>query len=454
MSLVRYFGYKDSGVEWLGEVPEAWEVKPLRRFTCLVQTGPFGSQLHADEYIAGGIPVINPVHLIDGMIIPNEDMTVGPNVVDRLGHQRLRVGDVIFSRRGELGRCALVTEAEAGWLCGTGSMILRLRGNDYSAEYLSHFLSLDLLRQYFESFSIGAIMNSLSSETLLAMPMVVPSINEQHSIETFLKTEKVKIDLLVEEQRRLIELLKEKRQAVISHAVAKGLDPDVPMKSSGVDWIREVPVHWEVIPIKHLCSLLKDGTHLPPPRVDSGIPLLSVRNLVDGSFVLRDDDSMISIESYAELCQAYIPRTGDVLLAIVGATLGKTAIVPNGLGSFHIQRSVAIFRTRPGILMNRFLSFVFQSSNFQSLLWEYAGYSAQPGIYLGTLKNFAVPLPSVEEQVAVVDFLDRRIAELDDLVTEAALAVDLLQERRTALISAAVTGKIDVRGLVAEESIA
>jgi len=118
---------KDSGVEWLGEVPEHWGVAPLRRMDCLVQTGPFGSQLHAHEYVHGGTPIVNPTHMVNGRIVPTEDATVTSDVVARLPHQRLANGDVVFSRRGELGRCALVTDKEEGWLCGTGSMILRLR---------------------------------------------------------------------------------------------------------------------------------------------------------------------------------------------------------------------------------------------------------------------------------------------------------------------------------------
>lgn len=215
---------KPSGIEWLGDVPAQWEVKPLRRFSCLVQSGPFGSQLHADEYVSGGTPVINPVNMVNQAIIPSEEITVTQEVLDRLPHQRLRAGDVIFSRRGELGRCALVTEAEEGWLCGTGSMILRLHHADYHAGYLSRFLSLNVMRQYFESFSVGAIMDSLSSATLLAMPMLVPPVGEQATISTFIDTETARFDSLVAEAQRAITLLRERRTALISAAVTGQID--------------------------------------------------------------------------------------------------------------------------------------------------------------------------------------------------------------------------------------
>jgi type I restriction enzyme S subunit len=305
----------------------------------------------------------------------------------------------------------------------------------------------------FDYYSTNTALPSMTKGALSSHLVVRPPLLEQAQIADFLDHETAKIDELVAEQRRLMELLKEKRQAVISHAVTKGLNPDAPMKPSGIEWLGEVPAHWEVVPLKHLCALIKDGTHLPPARVDDGVPLLSVRNLIDGKFVLRDDDSMIAEESYQELCRAFVPRTDDVLLAIVGATLGKTAVIPSGLGSFHIQRSVAIFRTRSELFRPQLLNFVFQSSSFQSLLWEQVGFSAQPGIYLGTLQEIRIPIPPVYEQNEIVESISSRTDELTELTAEAQRAIALLQERRTALISAAVAGQIDVRGFVASSAV-
>lgn len=172
--------------------------------------------------------------------------------------------------------------------------------------------------------------------------------------------------------------------------------------------------------------------------------MLSVRNIDGNNFGMREDDSLISEEDYFDLCRAFEPEPGDVLLAIVGATLGKAAIVPVGLGRFHIQRSVAIFRPRAH-LSSRWLHYCFLAGGFQRLLWEYTGFSAQPGIYLGTLANFKVPCPSGKEQSAIVAFLDEELAKLDQLRLQAEHAITLLKERRSTLIAAAVTGKIDVR---------
>jgi len=216
------------------------------------------------------------------------------------------------------------------------------------------------------------------------------------------------------------------------------------MRDSGVEWLGEVPEHWDVVPLKHQCCLLKDGTHLPPSRVDSGVPLLSVRNIVNGKFIFRDDDSNISEEEYQKLCKPFKPLKGDVLLAIVGATLGKVAIVEE-MSQFHIQRSLAIFRVNAESMTCETLANMFSSSNFQNLLWENVGFSAQPGIYLGTLENFCLPVPPLEEQIIINKYCSRKTNRLDILISKAENSIELIKERRTALISAAVTGKIDVR---------
>jgi type I restriction enzyme S subunit len=215
---------KPSGVEWLGDIPAHWEVVPLRHLGCEIQTGPFGSQLHADEYIEGGIPVVNPINLQDGRIVLSEDVTVSVSTADRLAHHRLRLGDVVFARRGELGRCARVGRAEVGWICGTGSMILRLRGDGCAASYLEGFLSLPQTRSYFKVQSIGSVMPSLSTPTLLGLPVCVPPLPEQRAVAAFLDRATAKIDAVVADAESAISLLTERRSALISAAVTGQID--------------------------------------------------------------------------------------------------------------------------------------------------------------------------------------------------------------------------------------
>ena len=333
MSFPRYEKYKDSGVEWLGEVPEEWEVKPF-----------YSIASERDESNQGMVED-NLLSLSYGRIV-SKDITTNDGLLPESfeTYQIVRPGDIVF-RLTDLQndkrslRTAIVCETgiiTSAYVATTPTSIL--------PSYLNY-----LLRAYDETkvfYSMGGgVRQSLKFTDLKHLPPDVPLPTDQQTIAAFLDRETGKIDALVAEQARLIELLKEKRQSVISHAVTKGLDPDAPMKDSGIKWLGEVPEGWEVGALKRVCSLLKDGTHLPPSRVDQGIPLLSVRNIDCSQFALREEDSMISEESYMDLCRSFIPQPGDVLLAIVGATIGKTAIVLNNLGQFHIQRSLAIFRT-------------------------------------------------------------------------------------------------------------
>jgi type I restriction enzyme S subunit len=454
MSLRPYQQYNHSGIDWLGSVPGHWRIGRIKTTTYL--KGRIGWKgLTSDEYLEEGY-----AYLVTGTEFKSKFIEwANCHSIDQARYEddpfiQLKNGDLLITKDGTIGKLALVTDLDRPACLNSGIFLIRPQADAYLNAYMYWVLSSQSFARFCDLSSFGSTIMHLYQNVFERFAFPLPPKGEQEAIVKFLDREIAKIDALVAEQQRLIELLKEKRQAVISHAVTNGLDPNAPMKDSGVEWLGEVPAHWLVSRLKRICSLLKDGTHLPPPRVDVGVPLLSVRNIESGRFGLRDDDSQISKDDYAELSRSFIPQPNDVLLAIVGATLGKAALIPEGLGPFHIQRSLAIFRTISSV-SPKWLTYVFISSGFQKLLWEFAGYSAQPGIYLGTLSDFAIPRPPEEEQERIIAALDRETDVLTRLVEESETAVALLQERRSALISAAITGEIDVRGLVsvAEQAV-
>lgn len=435
-----YPEYKDSGVEWLGKVPSHWEILSAKRMFQSMRTPAYKSdeQLAASQKY-GVIP--------QSLMMQLNDSKVMLALKGTESFRHVETNNFVISLRSFEG--GIEYSQYTGCVSPAYTVLKNSKSISYS--YYRYLLKcspfIAALQSLTDSLRDG---KSINYEQFSALSLPISSVQEQNIIATFLDHETAKIDNLIEKQQKLIELLKEKRQAVISHAVTKGLNPDVPMKDSGVEWLGKVPEHWRVIPLKHVCALIKDGTHLPPPRVDHGIPLLSVRNIVDGVFQFRDDDSQISHKDYKLLCSSFVPKKDDVLLAIVGATLGKVALVPK-MDSFHIQRSLGVFRTNK-LIYPQHLSYIFESKDFQSLLWENAGFSAQPGIYLGTLSNFCVPVPPVTEQLKISEFITTTVDKLDLLISQASQLIALIQERRTALISAAVTGKIDVRDWVAPDT--
>ncbi|MGE6795548.1 restriction endonuclease subunit S [Psychrobacter okhotskensis] len=214
---------KDSGVEWLGSVPEHWVVAQLKFNTLMMQTGPFGSQLHAEEYIEDGIPLINPAHMIDGDIVPDNRVTVDKATQERLERHKLSEGDIIFARRGELGRCAIVHKYQEGWICGTGS--LRATLNDkLISEYAYLLITSDGLISELSLESKGSTMDNLNTETLGRVRMPVPPRNEQYEIISHVSHVFGKYKVLVENAARAIQLMQERRTALISAAVTGKID--------------------------------------------------------------------------------------------------------------------------------------------------------------------------------------------------------------------------------------
>jgi type I restriction enzyme S subunit len=224
---------KDSGVEWLGEIPAHWEVMRVRDIAESLQTGPFGSQLHSDEYVVGGTPVINPAHLQDEGIVPDWSSSVDDPTAERLGRHRLSAGDIVFARRGEVGRCALTTWEEEGWLCGTGSLRLRLRADVADPRFFVRMITTGGIRGWLALQSVGSTMQNLNTAIIGRIPVVVPPCSEQVAIADRLDHECERIRQLVGRIDNGIKRLKEFRTALISAAVTGKIDVREPRHSGG-----------------------------------------------------------------------------------------------------------------------------------------------------------------------------------------------------------------------------
>jgi type I restriction enzyme S subunit len=215
---------KKSGVEWLGEVPVHWEVKRIRDIADSLQTGPFGTQLHADEYVIDGHPVINPANLRDGGLVADQRCSVDDVAAARLQYHSLREGDILFARRGELGRCGLVGRHEEGWLCGTGCLRLRVHLAVARPRFLIRFLSTSGVADWLDLQSVGATMQNINTSIIGRIPVVVPPANEQDAIALYLDHRTKEIDAFISKVRDAVDRLKEYHIALISAAVTGKID--------------------------------------------------------------------------------------------------------------------------------------------------------------------------------------------------------------------------------------
>ncbi len=307
------------------------------------------------------------------------------------------------------------------------------------------FLYYQLNRNaYFLSFDDGSNQTNLSNYDFKKYPVLLPSKQEQQTIANYLDIATAKIDTLIEKQTRLIELLKEKRQAVISTAVTRGLDDTVAMKDSGVEWLGDIPEGWIVTKIKNmLATPVTDGPHETPEFLDEGVPFVSAEAISKGYINFNKIRGHISQEDNKKYSQKYSPELHDVYMIKSGATTGITAIVDDRV-DFNIWSPLAVFRSNVNLEPYYLLNYL-RSANFQKAVELYWTYGTQQNIGMNVLENLYISIPPLQEQQAIASHLDDKTSKIDKLITKSTKAIDLLKEKRTALISSVVTGKIDVR---------
>jgi type I restriction enzyme S subunit len=215
---------KPSGIDWLGDIPMHWEEVRLGALAASFQTGPFGTQLHAHEYVRDGVPIINPSHMKNGKIVSDRNVAVGPDKVNELYQHRVRTGDIVLARRGELGRCALVREAEEGWLCGTGSLRVRLRTDLIFPEYLLQLISSKGASDWLSLQSVGSTMDNLNTGILRRLPLPLPPISDQQDVVAHITTQNSVFERSLTQIQDEIDLIREYRARLIADVVTGKFD--------------------------------------------------------------------------------------------------------------------------------------------------------------------------------------------------------------------------------------
>jgi type I restriction enzyme, S subunit len=273
----------------------------------------------------------------------------------------------------------------------------------------------------------------------------IPLESEQHTIVAFLDRETEKIDALVAKKERLIELLQEKRTALITHAVTKGLDPDVPMRDSCIAWLGEIPAHWEMCHLRRVIEKFVDYRGKTPEKILSGIPLITGKNIKNQMIDLSLSEEFISEDLYAGWMVRGLPEVGDVLVT-TEAPLGKSAQIRDS--NIALAQRIILLKAAKAKVTNDYLKYHFASNLGKSeLLSKATGSTA-----LGKASHFKatlITIPPINEQKRITHHIDGEIEKIDGFITKIREGIERLREFRTALISAAVTGKIDVREEVA-----
>jgi type I restriction enzyme S subunit len=414
MSFPRYPEYKNSGVEWLGEVPVHWGISPLKRMLD-IQNGSDHKHIQQDE----GYPVI------------------GSGGVFAYASEYVYDGEsILLGRKGTIDRPLYVNEKF--WTVDT-MYWSKIRSGTHGK--FAYYTALGIPFFY---YSTNTALPSMTKGTLDTHLVCAPSEQEQIAIAAFLDRETTKIDTLIAEQEQLIALLKEKRQAVISHVVTKGLDPNVKMKDSGIEWLGEVPGHWEVLPLKYFASFSGGGT---PSRENlsywnGDIPWVSPKDMKSERIIGAEE--CITEFGLSNSSSSLLP-VDRVLMVVRSGILQHT--IPVAINDVPValnQDMKAILFKDGSCLSDFFFRWVQGLNSVLLLAWAKQGATVE-SIEQAYLANTVFPLPPIKEQEAIIEFINQQVDMFDELTAEAVRGIELLKERRSALISAAVTGKIDVR---------
>lgn len=435
---------------WLGEVPDGWDIKRLKYISSINDealsetTDPDYELLYVD---IGSVDATEGIQKKEPMIFEN-----APSRARRIA----RDGDTIVSTvRTYLRAVAPVDQPEENLVVSTGFAVVRPRGVE--PKFLAYCLRSSYFIETVVSRSVGVSYPATNPTDISCIEIPLPSIDEQQAIARFLDAKTAKIDTLLAKKRHLVDKLREKRSALIARTVTRGLPPEAAkaagleanpdMKDSGVEWLIQLPTHWRVMPLKRIVEIpITDGPHETPEFVDDGIPFVSAEAVRGGRVHLASMRGYISEKDHKRYAKKYLPARRDIYIVKSGSTTGKVAIVDFD-GEFNVWSPLAAIRCDLTKSYPEFIFYALGSDYFQGLIQVSWSFGTQPNIGMGVLGDLSVVLPPIAEQVKIANFLATETRRLDVLIEKAESVIDRLTEYRQALITSAVTGKIDVRNV-------
>jgi type I restriction enzyme S subunit len=440
-----YSKYKDSGVEWLGNVPEQWRVLRIKSTVDSALNGVWGDDPKGDENDVVCIRVADFNY--DTLSVSEEKLTLRNIPTNQLNSREINKGDILLEKSGggelfPVGR-AVIYDLSHKAVNSNFISTIKIRAGISSKFVLYCFQSLYSKKVNTRSIKQTTGIQNLDSESYFDEIIALPSPSEQAAIVSFLDTKTSQIDTLIRNKQKLIELLKEERAAIINQAVTKGIDPNVKMKDSGVEWLGEIAEAWNYVAVKHLVEVkVTDGPHETPDFLEVGVPFASAESVVDGKIDFNRIRGHISQEDHERYSLKCKPQRGDVFIVKSGSTTGKVAYVDFDK-EFNIWSPLALIRTNDK-LDSRFAFYAFSADYFQTQIKLFWSFGTQPNIGMNMLENLRVAVPGRREQSLIVATIESSLGKIDGTIDAVNKEINLLQEYRTALISEVVTGKVCV----------
>lgn len=429
---------KDTGIPWLGRLPADWTVQPIKHGSYIkARVGWKG--LSSDEFETSSYAYLVTGTDFRGQFIDwkscyqvDEERYLDDPFI------QLRNGDLLITKDGTIGKLSLVSGLDKPACLNSGIFLVRPQ-ESYSTRFLYWVLSSRIFEDYVALTSTGSTILHLYQNVFEQFSFGFPSLDAQTSIADFLDRETAQIDDLIIMQERLIALLAEKRQATITNGVTKGLDPTAPTKPSGIPWLGDIPAAWSLSKLSRRSSGIGDGLHGTPTYSDQGsIPFVNGTNLLGGEIRITDSTNFVEED---QLSVADISLDESTVLISINGTIGNCAVL--GDQRVMLSKSAAYIKCAEGMSVH-FLAHYLRSDPTRSYFFASSGGTTIANLSLATLRGTPVPVPPIQVQEEIFGWLNARLNVIDELRAKASQAVRLLRERRSALISAAVTGKIDV----------
>ncbi len=438
MKYKKYPSYKDSGIDWLGEIPSEWFNTKLK-YHSFIYNGNSISDNEKENYenldINNSIPYVSTKDIDSNFLTINYDNGMRVPICNNKFKIAKKSSTLICIEGGSAGKkLALLNEK----VCFVNKLACIDSYNGLDKRFSNYIVRSSIFNYLFNLATTGLIPG-VSINQLKDFEIILPSIKEQQQIANFLDKATAKIDTLIEKQTKQIELLKEKRQAVISHAVTKCINPNVPMKDSGVEWLGEIPEHWEVKKLKYI-STVNDESLSENYSEDFEINYIDIGSVTTGSINKYEKMMYSTAPSRAKR----IVKNGDILVSTVRTYLKAIAPISLKEDNFIVSTGFAVIRSKNKIISD-FMKYGLLSNYFIDLVEASSVGISYPAINASDLITFKIAIPPLQEQQQIANYLDNKTSKIDTLIEKSNKSIELLKEKRTALISAAVTGKIDVR---------
>lgn len=440
----QYDSYKDSGVEWIGKIPSHWEVCRLKNYCSL--SGRIGwNGLRSEEFQQESY-----AYLVTGQDFIKADIDwescyqIDKDRYDEDPFIQLKNGDLLITKDGTIGKIAKVSGLDKPACLNSGIFVMKQKKDVFAQNYLYWMLVSSLLKDYNSYTSSGTTILHLYQNVFEKMPMVVPSFNEQEAIANYLDKKCDEIDKAIATQEKRVELLKELRQNIITQAVTRGINPDAPLKDSGVEWIKEIPSHWKSVPIKYSVespyNSFIDGDWIESNVIVSdGIRYLTTGNV--GALKYKEQGSgFISESTFKELnCSEVFP--GDILISRLNEPIGRACIVPDLGYRIVVAVDNVIYRPDTNLYDKQFLVYQMNCKPYADTANFIARGSTMSRVSRTTLGNFKLVIPPLDEQKKIVVYLNKKCDEIERSIEKAEHQIELLQELKQSIITEVVTGK-------------